>query len=400
MSSTLAINGGLKIRNTPMPPRFALGDSEEKEILAVIKYYRERGEDPKYSGVWEEQFCKEFSEFMGGGFTNAVASGTGSMYIGMKALELPPNSDVIISPVTDSGPLSCITEQGHTPVLCDSSRNSYNTNAEEISKRITKKTKLLFLIHAAGEPLDMPPIMELAKSHNIYVLEDCSQAVGAKSGDQIVGSYGHVSGFSTMYRKNLAAGASSGLFFTKDEELFHKALAYGDRGKILWEKGLDFRDPQYSLFPALNWNTDEFSCALGLASLRRLEDTNKRRNDFLAKLVRKLREESSVCDPYNFTDKFAPFYFPVFVNLEKVKCTKLEFAKAVAAEGIGLGEHYGCLISTWPWAQKYLSDDFRSTNAIDTRDRCFHLYLNENYGDQEVDDILEAILKVENYYKI
>ena len=67
---------------------------------------------------------------------------------------------------------------------------------------------------------------------------------------------------------------------TKNKNLFRKILAYGDRGKILWNKKLDLRDPQFSLFPALNWNTDEFSCAIGYANLKRLKSTNYKRNQF------------------------------------------------------------------------------------------------------------------------
>ena len=84
-----------------------------------------------------------------------------------------------------------------------------------------------------------------------------------------------------MYRKNLAANSSSGIVYSKKNKNFYKKiLAYADRGKILWNKKLDVRDPKHSLFPALNWNTDEFSCAIGLANIKRLEDTNKKRNRF------------------------------------------------------------------------------------------------------------------------
>ena len=130
----LAINGGPKIRNKPMPSRIAFGINEEKEMNKMISHYKNLSEDPKYSGLWEEKFCNAFNNFMGGGYSDAVASGTGAIYIGMKALELPKNSDVILSPVTCSGAFSCITEQGHTPVLVDSVKNSYNTNLDQIKK--------------------------------------------------------------------------------------------------------------------------------------------------------------------------------------------------------------------------------------------------------------------------
>ena len=67
------------------------------------------------------------------------------------------------------------------------------------------------------------------------------------------------------------------------------------------------------------------------------------------------------------------------------------------AEGIGIGIRYGCLVSTWPWAKKFLSDDFISKNALEARNNCFHLYLNENYTHKEINDIIKSILKVEKY---
>ena len=163
MSNKLAIFGGKKIRTTPMPKRYAFGADENKEIRKMIAFYKKKDEDPKYSGLWEEKFCNEFTKFMGGGSADAVATGTGAIYIAMKSLELPPKSDVLISPVTCAGALSCITEQGHTPVLIDSQKNSYNTNVDEVEKRLTKNTKLIQITHAAGEPVDIGPIIDLAK---------------------------------------------------------------------------------------------------------------------------------------------------------------------------------------------------------------------------------------------
>ena len=84
--------------------------------------------------------------------------------------------------------------------------------------------------------------------------------------------------------------------------------------EILWEKDLDFRDPKHSVFPALNWNTDEFSCAIGLANLSRLEDTNRLPSKFLTELIELMAEKIKICTPYSFHDGFAPFYFPIFVN--------------------------------------------------------------------------------------
>ena len=93
-----------------------------------------------------------------------------------------------------------------------------------------------------------------------------------------------------------------------------------------------------------------------------------------------------------------PFFFPVFVDTEKITCSKIAFAEAVAAEGVELNPHYGCVISAWHWAKPYLSDDFVAVNSLWTRDNSFNLHSNERYSDEEAQDIIGAILKVENHY--
>ena len=366
----------------------------------MISYYKSKGEDPKYSGLWEKKFCLKFSKFMGDGYSDAVATGTGAIYVAMKALEIPKGSDVIMSPVTCSGNFSCITEQGLNPVLVDSEEGSYNTSLEKIKERITKKTKLIQLTHVGGVPVkDVKKIANYAKKNKIFLLEDCSQCTGAKINKKHVGSFGDIAAFSTMYRKNLAANSSSGIIFTKNFKLFKKVLAYGDRGKILWKENLDLRDPKYALFPALNWNTDEFSCAMGLASLRRLKETNKKRVKFVNSLIQMIKKKKiRSCKILNFHKNCAPFFLPIIYDKTIFKVSKKNFANILLQEGIPLGAHYGCIVSDWNWAKKYLNDKFRPINAIKSRDNCFHLYLNEKYGKKEAIDIVNAILKIESFY--
>ena len=107
---------------------------------------------------------------------------------------------------------------------------------------------------------------------------------------------------------------------------------------------------------------------------------------------------NSVYDPFNFHDGYSPFYFPIMIKENKIKCSVVEFSNALNAEGIGLGVKYGCLVSTWNWCKNIMYDDFISTNALSARDRCFHLYVNEKYGSREIEDIRKAMIKVQNFY--
>ena len=399
--SKLAVFGGDPVRAAKMPQRKAFGDEERASLNEAIEFYSVRGEDPPYQGHFERLFCEEFASFLGGGYADAVATGTGAVYVALAALELPRGSEVIISPVTDSGPLNCIVAQGFVPVVADSAPDSYNMGVEQWLDRVTCKTSAVLAVHSAGEPLDLETLVSEAHKRGIKVLEDCSQAPGAIRDGWMAGSRGDVAAFSTMYRKTLMAGGSGGLTFTREEKTYQLLLAHADRGKPVGKgSGSDLKDPSRSLFPALNWNSNELSCAIGRASLKRLPDAVEKRRHFLSRFIEKLVEGSRVCRPYAFHDGFSPFYFPIFVDRNQVACSKTEFAEAVQREGIDLCAHYGCVISAWDWAKPYLSDGFRTPNALSTRDRTFNLFLNEQYGDQEAEDIVRAIQKVEKYFRI
>ena len=382
-----------------MPTRYSYGEDEIKAISDVIEYYKEKDEDPGYQGYFEEKFCSEFSSFMGGGYTDAVATGTASIFVALQALQLPKGSDVLISPVTDSGPLNCIILLGLNPVVVDSAEGSYNINLEQFKKRITSNTSALLLVHTGGEPvLDTKLIVQEAHRNNIKVLEDCSQATGALIDNERVGVFGDIAAFSTMYRKNLIAGSSGGLVFTRDKDLYHLALAYADRGKQTWRTDLNQNDPSSALFPALNMNTDEISCAIGSASLNRLQDTIDKRVEFLNYFIPLLKESSKVCTPYNFNKNFSPFFFPIFVDTSKLICSKIEFSKELSTKGVGNNNHYGCVISEWEWAKKYYQDSYKAQNAVHVRDNSFNLFLNEKYTIENANDIVNTIVEIENKY--
>ena len=394
----LALHGGEPVRTHPMPARLAMGEVEVSEVMRTIEYYRSRHEDLPYQGVVEQRLCEAFAEYMGGGYADAVATGTAAVYVALAALELPKGSEVIISPVTDSGPLNCIILQGLVAVVADSRPDSYNIGVEQVLARVTSRTSAVLAVHSAGEPLEIDRLVSEAHRRSITVLEDCSQAPGAAWNGRRVGSVGDIAAFSTMYRKTLMSGSSGGLVYTKDQELYHRALAHADRGKPIWRTDLNLKNPGHALFPALNFNSDELSCAIALASLRRLPETVARRVAFVERFVSELQATSRACRAYAFHRGFSPFYFPVFVETDKLTCSKMMFAEALLAEGIPLDPHYGCVIRSWTWALPYLSDDFETVNALSMRDRSFNLFLNERYGEEEVRDIIAAIRKVERHF--
>ncbi len=398
-NDTLAIFGGEPVRRERMPPRLALGDDELRMIQECVAYYRELQVDPGYQGPFEKLYTDAFVDLMGGGYADAVATGTASLYVGLAALGLPTGSDVLVSPITDPGTLSAIILHGLKPRLCDSKPDSYNIGVEQVRERLDPNVSAIIIVHAAGQAAEADKIVHEARARGVKVLEDCSQAHGAMIAGRPVGTFGDIAAFSTMYRKAHMTGASGGVVYSRDLDLFRRALAHADRGKPRWREDFSDRDPAGYLFPALNLHTDEISCAIGLASLKRLALTIMRRLSFVADVAAGLAEHAQICRPYAHSPGDSPFYYPVVVDTDKISCSKTEFAQAVLKEGIDLNPHYCYVVDEWPWVRPYLADGFRTENARSIRDRSFNLYLNENYGEREAEDTVNAVLKVERYFQ-
>jgi perosamine synthetase len=397
-TSALAIHGGPPVRTEPLPPRFALGDAEVKMIEQVIAFYREQKVDPGYQGSFEKLYTDAFVAMMGGGYADAVATGTSALFVALAALELPEGSEVLVSPITDPGAVSAIILNRLRPRLMDSQPDSYNVGPEQFLDRAGPGTRAALIVHSVGQACDIERIVAAAREREIRVVEDCSQSHAANVAGRPIGTFGDIAAFSTMYRKAHITGASGGVVYSRDLELFRRALAHADRGKPRWLPDFDDRNPSTFLFPALNHHSDEISCAIGLASIRRLNDTIVRRLAFVADLSARLREESKLCRPYGYTPGDSPFVHPILVEAERLSCSKTEFAVAVREEGIGLNPHYQYVVADWPWVKRYLADDFDTPNARAVRDRSFVLYLNENYGEREAMDVTAAIVKVEQHY--
>ena len=390
----LAVEGGAPVRSAPMPRRIAMGSAEVAMLHEAVEAYQAEGVDPGYQGVYEKRYTDDFVAHMGGGYADAVATGTAAVFLAIASLDLPKGSEVIVSPITDPGTISAIILNGLKPRLADTRPNEYNMGTEQMLARLSPETSAVLVVHSAGQATDIDMLSEEARKRGIRVVEDCSQSHGATVHGRSVGAFGDIAAFSTMYRKIHMTGGSGGVVYSRDLDIFRNALAHADRGKPRWRKDFDDRNPENYLFPALNWNTDELSCAIGIASLRRLRDTIVRRLAFVSELAALLAELDTMFYLYPWTPRDSPFIVPVYVDMARTSKTKLEIAHALRAEGIDLNPHYGYVVWDWKWVRPYLADAFDTPQARSARDRSFCLYLNENYGPAEAADAATALLKV------
>ncbi len=223
----LAIDGGAPIRTKPFAPWPYFEADEIEAVITVLK----SGKVNYWTGDEGRLFEKEFAMFTGCDYAVALANGTVALELALFALGIGPGDEVIVTSRTFIASASCIVARGAIPVMADVDSVSQNITAETITAAITPKTKAIVAVHLAGWPCDMDPILELAKKHNLKIIEDCAQAHGATYKGRPVGSMGDIGAFSFCQDKIMTTGGEGGMLTTNDEEVWRKAWEHKDHGK-------------------------------------------------------------------------------------------------------------------------------------------------------------------------
>lgn len=240
---------------------------------------------------WTGQECREFEkEFAAWAGTNhgiALANGTLALDVALKALGVGVGHDVIVTPRTFLASASSVVTAGANPVFADVDLNSQNITAESIEKVLTSNTKAVIVVHLAGMPADMDPIMVLAEQHGFAVIEDCAQAHGAKYKGRSVGSIGHIGAWSFCQDKIMTTGGEGGMVTTNDKTLWSRMWSYKDHGKsfeAIYEREHPpgFRWVHESF--GTNWRMMEMQAVIGRIQLRRMTEWTKARQQNAAKL--------------------------------------------------------------------------------------------------------------------
>ena len=184
-----------------------------------------------WTGTECHDFELEFAQFSGTEYAIALANGTVALDLALKVLGIKHGDEVVVTSRTFMASVSSIVTAGAVPVFADVDHDSQNITADSISEVITRRTKAIICVHLAGWPCDMDPIMMLAEARNIYVIEDCAQAHGARYKGRSVGSIGHVGAWSFCQDKIMTTGGEGGMVTTNDQVLWSKMWSYKDHGK-------------------------------------------------------------------------------------------------------------------------------------------------------------------------
>lgn len=411
----LAVNGGLRLRTEPFPARGSIGWEEKAAVDVVFEQAIKTGSAPGYNGEEEEAYCREFSAYLGGGFTDAVSSGTSAVYVALKALDLEPFTEVIVGAMTDPGGMMPIPLLNLIPMVADTKPGSFNTGPEQVQELITSRTSAILIPHIAGEPADMEGILQIASRHRLPMIEDCAQAHGARLKGQMLGSFGNVAAFSTMFAKHHCSGGQGGLVFTRDEPLYQAIRRASDRGK-------PFFLPQEATntTASLNFNLNDLAAAIGRVQIKKLPEVISKRRTIVAKLAEGIETLRAVSLPELVPGAEPSYWFlRIRFHTERVACDKDTYCQALIAEGLPIEPSYRAAMphrmdwfvhkrvfgkSGYPWASPQYTGDptmqFPCPNANAAVDQHFNLHFHENWTNADVEDAISIFHKVDDAYVV
>ena len=231
-----------------------------------------------WTGTECREFEKEFAAWVGTDYAVALANGTLALDVALQAMGIGEGDEVIVTPRSFIASVSTVVNAGAMPVFADVDNNTGNISATTIAPKITDKTKAIICVHLAGWPCDMDEIMALAKQHNLWVIEDCAQAHGAKYKGKPVGSIGHVGAWSFCQDKIMTTGGEGGMVTTNDKALWQKMWEYKDHGKnydSIYHKqhppGFRWLHDSFGT----NWRMMEMQAVIGRMQLKKMAEWTK-----------------------------------------------------------------------------------------------------------------------------
>ncbi|HUV06829.1 MAG TPA: DegT/DnrJ/EryC1/StrS family aminotransferase [Spirochaetia bacterium] len=417
MEDKLAIFGGTPVRGEPLsnlfPGAAVMGEEEKGAVLTVLdnqspfRYYGR-----KVVGT-VRSFERDFARYLGAKYALGVSSGTASLVVALKALGIGPGDHVLVPACTFIASAGSVICAGAIPVFVDID-DSFNMDPDDLERRITKRTRAVMTVAWRGNPCEMERIMQVAKKHNLAVVEDIAQSVGSKYRGKACGTFGDVGCFSLQLNKLITSG-DGGALCTDDGRVFERAVRYHDHGSFRERSSFpDLADTQEP-FVGQNYRMNELSGAVAGAQLKKLDSikTNLRKIIFsLCEAVGQIRGISLM----RFTDREG-YAGSTFVMLLPSRDLVRDFVRALNGEGIPALNIYGgnpiylmpqihdkrtADRDNFPFISPYADGIEYATGlcprAEDIIGRNVSVDVSPVLRKQDLDDIVTAIRKVARYY--
>ena len=349
------------------------------------------------NGPKVHQFQRNLEQYLGAKHVIPCANGTDALQIAMMGLGLKPGDEVITADFTFAATVEVIALLQLTPVLVDVNEDDFNINIEAIKKAITPKTKAIVPVHLFGQCANMEAIMDIAKEHNLFVIEDNAQAIGAnytyKNGTKVkAGTIGHVAATSFFPSKNLGCYGDGGAIFTNDDDLAHTIRGIVNHG--MYER-------YHHDVVGVNSRLDSIQAAVLDAKLPHLDSYNKARQNAARKYTKAFEGIKSIITPktVNSCDGICDtcdchVFHQYTLKLKGVDRDAL--VKHLNESGIPCGVYYPIPLHKQKayLDSRYNESDFPMTNQLVKE--VISLPMHTELDDEQIDFITSTIIKFIN----
>lgn len=318
-------------------------------------------------GAYITRFENDFASYCGVKHGVAVSNGTVAIHLALVALGVGPGDEVIVPNLTFAATINTVLHAGATPVIVDVEKDSWCIDPAEIEKAITSRTKAIIPVHVYGQPCDMDRIMEIAKRHKLYVVEDAAEAHGASYKGKKVGSFGDISTFSFFGNKIVTTG-EGGMCITNSDEL-------NERMRVLRDHGMSKQKRYWHDVVGYNYRMTNLQAAIGCAQLERIGQIIADRAAIEAGYVEHLKDFEALEWQKNFPDRQRVTWL---VSLTVSGMDRDPLLDSLRNHGVDIRPFFYPL-STMPVYKPYL---FSEKNSLDLAARGFNLptIANVDYG--------------------
>lgn len=352
----------------------------ERELETEIKAAFERVFRASWyiEGKEDQAFEKAFADYCGVDYCIGSGNGLDALVLALKALGIGAEDSVIVPSNTYIATALAVTYTGATPVFVEPDIRTFNLDPAMVEKTLREdqehKIKAIMPVHLYGQPCDMDPIMALAEQYDLYVVEDCAQAHGARYKGKRIGSFGNASGFSFYPGKNLGALGDAGGVVTNDEELAEKVRALGNYGS-------DYK--YHHIYKGQNSRLDELQAAFLAAKLPLLDKMNADRRRIAGRYLEEIRNPEILL-PY------VPDYAEPVWHIFAIRCKRRAELEAYLIErGISTNKHYPIPMHKQACYQEFAHLNLPIAEEISETELSIPIY----YGmtDEEIAYVVEAL---------
>jgi dTDP-4-amino-4,6-dideoxygalactose transaminase len=353
------------------------------------------------TGPKVKEFEAQFSRDTGAEAALALNSCTAGLHLALIALGIGPGDEVITTPMTFCSTVNVIEHVGARPVLVDVQPDTLNISAELIERTVTKKTKCILPVHYTGHPCEMDDLKEIARRKNLFVVEDAAHAFPAKYKDQIIGTIGDLTAFSFYATKNITTG--EGGMLTGKPEFIEKARVYSLHGmdRNAWKRYDKGSSWHYEvIYPGFKYNMTDIQASIGLQQLKKIDGFQKRRREIVDEYDKAFSQYPYFEIPCQLPDiEHAWQLYVLRLNLETLQIGRDQFIEQLKERNIGTSVHFIPIHLHPYYREKYGLKPEDYPVAYSNFQRIISLPLYPRMSDQDINDVIEAVLDVAEKYR-